>query len=80
MSRLITSLWFLDTVPHNTTGDETALNEDKYGKLISFNHTVVDETHSPNNPEPTPVNIKEDIIEGNYNLINIKKLRHLTCD
>jgi hypothetical protein len=47
---------------------------------MSFNHTVVDETHSPNNPEPTPVNIKEDIIEGNYNLTNIKKLRHLTCD
>ncbi len=47
---------------------------------MSFNHTVVDETHSPNTPEPTPVNIKEDIIEGNYNLINIKKLRHLTCD
>ncbi len=63
MSRLITSLWFLDTVPHNTTGDETALNEDKYGKLISFNHTVVDETSSSINPGLTLENgIKQNVL------------------
>ena len=70
MSQLITSLWFLDTVPHNTTGDETALNEDKYGKLISFNHTVVDETSSSINPGLT----LENGIKGNYNVINKKQL------
>jgi hypothetical protein len=65
MSRLITSLWFLDTVPHNTTGDETALNEDK-----SYNHTVVDESSSSINPGLTP----ENGIKGNYNVINKKQL------
>jgi hypothetical protein len=73
MSRLITSLWFLDTVPHNTTGDETALNEDKSWRLMSFvtcNHTVVDESSSSINPGLTP----ENGIKGNYNVINKKQL------
>ena len=73
MSRLITSLWFLDTVPHNTTGDETALNEDKSWRLMSFvtcNHTVVDESSSSINPGLT----LENGIKGNYNVINKKQL------
>jgi hypothetical protein len=73
MSRLITSLWFLDTVPHNTTRDETALNEDKSWRLMSFvtcNHTVVDESSSSINPGLTP----ENGIKGNYNVINKKQL------
>jgi hypothetical protein len=68
MSRLITSLWFLDTVPHNTTRDETALNEDKSWSFVTFNHTVVDESSSSINPGLTP----ENGIKGNYNVINKK--------
>jgi hypothetical protein len=51
----------------DTSKDESALNEDKYGKRMSFNHT--DETCSPNSPDP--LNTKEDIIKGNNNFINI---------
>jgi hypothetical protein len=70
MSRLITLLCFLGTVPHNTTEDETALNGDKYEKRTSFNHTVVDETSSSINPGLSP----EHVIKGNYNVINKKQL------